>query len=161
MRTPEVQQRIESRLLSALRQAGLRLTLQRRAICRFLAQSEDHPTAQDIYRALKPQYPSLSLATVYNTLDALVRLGAVHRLGEAGDDAAHYDADISPHINLACIRCHRVVDFPLPEVARLEDVVRQASGYRILGARMVYYGLCPECQQALNQEARPTVEASE
>ncbi len=111
---------LEERMLETLRQAGLRLTVQRRAICRFLAHSKNHPTARAIYDALKPEYPSLSLATVYNTLEVLVRLGVVHALGSAGDDATHYDADTSPHINLACIRCHRVVDLPSEHVQALE-----------------------------------------
>ncbi len=138
----------ENRLVQALRQAGLRLTPQRLAICRYLSQSKDHPTAQDIYQVLKPEYPSLSLATVYNTLETLVALGAIHALGDAGDDATHYDANIDPHINLVCIRCHTIVDLPTSTVAQLEHEAEEKSGFRILGTRVVYYGLCPECQQA-------------
>ena len=151
MRDPKTMEQIEMRLLDALRQAGLRLTVQRRAICRYLAENDEHPTAQDIYRALKPRYPSLSLATVYNTVDLLVRLGAIHALGTAGDDAIHYDADVSPHVNLACIRCHRVVDLPSTQVQELEEEVRQRSGYRVLGARVLYYGLCPQCQAEITR----------
>ena len=142
----------ETRLIEALREAGLRLTPQRIAICRFLAGTDTHPTAQDVYQALKPAFPSLSLATVYNTLEALVSLGAIHALGDAGDDTTHYDADITPHINLVCIRCHRVIDVPNETVAALEEEAAKQSGYRILGARVVYYGLCPDCQRAENGE---------
>ena len=140
----------ETRLIEALREAGLRLTPQRIAICRFLAGTDTHPTAQDVYQALKPAFPSLSLATVYNTLETLVSLGAIHALGDAGDDTTHYDADITPHINLVCIRCHRVIDVPNETVAALEEEAAKQSGYRILGARVVYYGLCPDCQRAEN-----------
>ncbi len=143
----------ETRLIEALREAGLRLTPQRMAICRFLAGTDIHPTAQDVYQALKPAFPSLSLATVYNTLEALVSLGAVHALGDAGDDTTHYDANITPHINLVCIRCHRVLDVPNEIVAALEKEAAKQSGYRILGARVVYYGLCPDCQRAENGAA--------
>ena len=143
----------ETRLIEALREAGLRLTPQRMAICRFLAGTDIHPTAQDVYQALKPAFPSLSLATVYNTLEALVSLGAVHALGDAGDDTTHYDANITPHINLVCIRCHRVLDVPNEIVAALEKEAAKQSGYRILGARVVYYGLCPDCQRAENEAA--------
>ncbi len=162
MRTPQEVAQIEARLLDALRQAGLRLTVQRRAICRYLAETDEHPTAQDIFRALKPQYPSLSLATVYNTVDLLVRLGAIHALGTAGDEAVHYDADVSPHVNLACIRCHRVVDLPSTQVQFLEEEVRRRSGYRVLGARVLYYGLCPQCQaQASASSTSPTFTLSQ
>ncbi len=144
----------EARLLQALRSAGLRLTPQRRAICRYLAQTDEHPTAQQIFAAIRPAFPSLSLATVYNTLDTLVRLGAVHALGGAGDGAIHYDADIRPHVHLACLECHQVVDLPCDAVAELNHKVEHESGYHILGARLVYYGLCPDCQRRQSKGAR-------
>jgi Fur family peroxide stress response transcriptional regulator len=133
-------------LSQALREQGLRLTPQRLAICEMLVASDQHPTAQMIYDQLHPQYPSLSLATVYNTLDMLVNLGLVNVLGSAGDDAAHYDADTHPHVNLACTSCHRVIDLPSQHVQALEEEVASNSGYRLLGARVLYYGICPDCQ---------------
>jgi len=135
------------RLVQALRQEGLRLTPQRLAICHLLATTDQHPTAQMIYEQLRPQYPSLSLATVYNTLDILVNLGVVNALGGAGDDMVHYDADTDPHVNLACTVCHRVIDLPSQHVRALQEEVTAASGYRLLGARVLYYGICPDCQQ--------------
>lgn len=133
-------------LTNALKNAGLRLTLQRIAICEFLAGTDEHPTAQAIHEALKPGYPTLSLATVYNTLETLVELGVINSLGSAGDDAVHYDADTSPHVNLACTSCHRVIDLPSSHVQALKNEIAQNSGYQIQGARVLYYGLCPDCQ---------------
>jgi Fur family peroxide stress response transcriptional regulator len=123
----------------------MRLTPQRAAICDLLAASREHPTAAEIYRQLKPRFASLSLATVYNTLEALVRLGAINTLGHVGDGAVHYDADLEPHVNLACISCSRIIDLPSRHVGRLQQEVSDASGYRLLGARLLYYGLCPDC----------------
>ncbi len=62
-----------NRLIVGLKQAGLRLTPQRVAICQVLAESKDHPTAMMIYHQLLPQFPTLSLATVYKTLHVLNR----------------------------------------------------------------------------------------
>jgi Fur family peroxide stress response transcriptional regulator len=135
-----------SSLTLVLKQAGLRLTQQRLAICDSLANSEEHPTAQMIFEQLRPEYPTLSLATVYNTLEALEYLGAVNSLGSAGDDAVHYDADTSPHVNLACVSCHCVIDLPSQHVHALDNEVADSSGYQIVGVRVLYYGLCPECQ---------------
>ncbi len=134
-------------LTTTLRHAGMRITPQRVAICKLLAESEEHPTAARIFEQVKVDYPSLSLATVYNTLDTLVSLGAVNVLGHAGDDNVHYDADIEPHVNLACISCHKIVDIPSEHVHHLDSEITDASGYKLLGARVLYYGLCPECQQ--------------
>ena len=133
-------------LIETLQQAGLRLTPQRQAICELLANTQEHPTAQMIYEELRPQFSSLSLATVYNTLEALVNLGVINTLGTAGDDTIHYDADTSPHVNLACLCCHRVIDLPSQHVHALDHEIAASSGYKLLGARVMYYGLCPECQ---------------
>ncbi len=133
-------------LAQGLKQAGLRLTPQRLSICRALAERKDHPTAQALYETLQKSMPTLSQATVYNTLEALVELGLIQDLGEAGDGATHYDIDPRPHINLVCTRCHRIVDLKEPALDGLAQRAAARSGYQVLGARIVYYGLCPECQ---------------
>ncbi len=134
-------------LTTALQEAGMRLTPQRTSICELLVTSEKHPTAAMIYEDLKPRFPSLSLATVYNTLETLVGLGVVNALGHAGDDKVHYDADTEPHVNLACLSCSRIVDIPSEHVTHLDAEITAASGYKLLGARVLYYGLCPDCQK--------------
>ena len=136
-----------STLTLALQQAGMRITPQRTAICELLTVSEEHPTAAMIYDDLKPRFPSMSLATVYNTLDALVEIGAINVLGQAGDDTVHYDADTEPHVNLACLSCNKIVDIPSEHVSHLDAEITAASGYKLLGARVLYYGLCPDCQR--------------
>lgn len=130
-----------------LHQAGLRVTPQRIAICEMLIHTEAHPTANDIYTELKDQYPSLSLATIYNTLDVLVGMGAVNALGSIGDDKVHFDGNTSPHINLACVKCHKIVDLPSPNILAMDDEIHQHSGYQVLGSRVLYYGICPDCQK--------------
>jgi Fur family peroxide stress response transcriptional regulator len=136
----------EDRLIQPLKQAGLRLTPQRLAVYRYLASVTTHPTAQQVHAALAPDHPSLSLATVYNTLELLVSLGVVAALGTAGDNAMHYDADVSPHVNLACDVCHRVSDLASQHVSALEQEVAALSGYQLLRARVLYSGVCLACQ---------------
>ena len=131
-----------------LANAGLRITPQRLAICRLLASSTEHPTAYDIYEQLLPEYPTISLSTVYNTLETLVNLGVVQELGSAGDDRVHYDADTAPHLNFACISCHRILDLESKYVEELEREVNYRSGYQVLGARLMYYGHCPDCARS-------------
>jgi len=135
-----------TKLTLALQHAGMRITPQRVAICELLTASEEHPTAAMIYEGLKLRFPSMSLATVYNTLDALVEVGAINVLGQAGDDTVHYDADTEPHVNLACISCNKIIDIPSEHVGHLDAEISNASGYKLLGARVLYYGLCPDCQ---------------
>ncbi|MCE5257776.1 MAG: transcriptional repressor [Chloroflexi bacterium] len=139
-------------LILQLRQAGVRITPQRSAICRLLSETNTHPSASMIWEELRAQYPSLSLMTVYNTLNALAELGAVSVLGHVGDDTVHYDAHTEPHVNLACIACHQIVDFPSAYSAKCSAEIRSASGFNIIGARVVYYGICPECQKHQNNQ---------
>ncbi len=134
-------------LINKLRAAGLRATPQRLAIYRALLTSDTHPTAQALFEQLQPVFPSLSQATVYNTLQALVARGLIQEIGEAGDGAIHYDADLRPHVNLICTRCHRIDDLhdvPLGDAAQ----IAAKSGYQVHGMRIAYYGLCPRCQGA-------------
>jgi len=132
-------------LFEVLHKAGLRVTPQRIAICDLLTHSEDHPTANDIYTQLKTQYPSLSLATVYNTLDVLVGVGVVNVLGSIGDDRVHFDANLYPHINLGCLTCHKIVDTVSDCVNELDAEITQRSGFKIQGSRILYVGYCPQC----------------
>lgn len=140
----------ESVLIETLRQAGLRLTPQRLAICQQLINNAEHPSAQQIYEELRPQYPSLSLTTVYNTLEALVGLGAIHTLGNDVSGIIRYDAETSPHANLICTSCNRIVDYHSTHVQALTDEVKDQSGYQITGARVLYYGFCEVCQNKRN-----------
>lgn len=135
-------------LVSTLKQYGMRMTPQRAAICKYLCETDTHPTAAMIYETVREQYPSLSLMTVYNTLNTLVSLGTLNELGHAGDGNIHYDADTSPHINLVCIACHQIVDIETEQIANMGSEIGVASGYKLLGARMMYYGLCPDCQES-------------
>jgi Fe2+ or Zn2+ uptake regulation protein len=68
-------------------------------------------------------------------------------IGQAGDDTVHYDADLEPHINLICIDCQKILDYPSPYIKNLEQSIDASSGFQIQGARVVFYGLCPDCQE--------------
>ncbi len=136
------------RFRGALKEEGMRITPQRMAICQLLDESREHPTAAQIFERLKQQYPSLSLMTVYNTLNVLVRMGMVNELGSITHGSVHYDGDTSPHINLACVSCHRIMDLDCQSVSKLFVEVAVQSGYKIHGSRLLFYGLCPDCQKA-------------
>lgn len=136
---------IDRPYLNRLRDSGLRVTPQRIAICDLLVASETHPTATELYEQLKPQHPSLSLATVYNTLDVLVGVGMVNALGSLGDDRVHFDANLSPHINLACVKCHKIVDTNSDCTDELDREVAQKTGFQISGSSLLFFGTCPQC----------------
>src|SRR5215831_20097321 len=99
-------------MLRDLRRAGLKLTPQRIAIVRLFAGDTSHPTAQDLFERLRPSFPSMSFATVYNTLDTLARAGlagTVRLPGKRGD-AARFDPNTGPHHHAVCDGCGSVLD---------------------------------------------------
>lgn len=139
---------MESRVEHAvdqLKSGGVRMTPQRYAILRYLMESFVHPTADDIYRALSPQYPSLSVATVYNNLRVFVEAGLVREL-TYGDDSSRFDADLSDHYHAICTSCGTMVDFDHPPVKEVEEAAAASTGFSVQGHRMEIYGLCPACK---------------
>ncbi len=143
----------EDKLLALFAKSGLRNTSQRRDIYQYLISTPTHPTAKQIFEQLKPNHPTLSLATVYNTLDLLVGAGLITTLGEIGDNQVHFDGETGAHINIACTVCYKIVDLPI-EDSGLFDSQIQNSGYLIHGSRVVYYGTCPDCQLKHNQKSK-------
>jgi Fur family transcriptional regulator, peroxide stress response regulator len=136
-------------LMSKLREHNYRMTPQRVALLRLLATSEGHPSAAHLYDQLRATFPTTSLATVYKTLTLLDDMGEVLELG-FGDDDNRYDGNRPyPHPHLICIRCRKIVDAELPLGPADEQEVAQRSGFRIVGHRLDFYGLCPECQSSL------------
>jgi Fur family transcriptional regulator, peroxide stress response regulator len=124
---------------------GLALTPQRLAIYQMLAADDSHPSAEEIYRRIKPDIPSLSLGTVYRTLELFEEQGLVARVHAFGDQA-RFDANLEPHYHLVCIRCRSVSD---REDSRLqaEPVGEQVlDGFLVLSRQVHLLGICPQCQ---------------
>jgi Fur family transcriptional regulator, peroxide stress response regulator len=121
---------------------GFKRTPQRLAILDHLDGNKSHPSAEDIYRVVARKNPSMSFATVYNTLNTLVQAGAVREL-TIDPDRKRYDPDTSGHHHLICLGCRRVVDIPgdIPvEVPR-----GMAKEFSILGNHIEFYGICAPC----------------
>ena len=135
-------------IVATMQEAGYRLTPQRLALVHLLAESDQHPTAAQLYAELQQQFPTTSLATVYKTLHVLCELGEVQEM-HLGQDEHRYDgSDRTTHPHLICIQCHEVVDAPARLSASLVDEVAVASGYRILTHNVEFFGLCPVCQES-------------
>lgn len=141
----EVEVRLES-LVAKLREQDYRITPQRLALLRFLAASEEHPSAMQIHESLSEQFPTMSLATVYKTLSILKDMGEVLELGFGGDDNRYDGHEPAPHPHLICIRCRKIIDLDAPDFEGLDRDVASYSGFRIVRHRLDFYGICPDCQ---------------
>lgn len=135
-----------SEMLATLRRAGLRLTPQRMAIVREIAGDLTHPTAQDLFERLVPAFPTMSVATVYNTLDALSKQALVGTLRTGG--AVRFDPNREPHHHAICDACGLVVDLPAapPSDAERASVAR-AVGFAVRAEERSYRGLCRACSE--------------
>ncbi len=133
-------------MVARLRERGYRMTPQRLAVLRVLARSEGHPSAEQIYQQLQPEYPMLSLATVYKTLETLKEIGEVLEL-EFRDGSNRYDgATPRPHPHLVCTGCGRIEDLDVRDLDTLALEISRRTGYAVLRHRLDFYGLCPACQ---------------
>jgi Fe2+ or Zn2+ uptake regulation protein len=135
---------IRRRIIEGMREKGLKLTSQRLAIVDILAGTKSHPSAADVLIAAKGRVPTISLSTVYLTLDTLKRAGLIREL-EFGDLENRYEGDISDHLNLVCTACGRIEDFEASSPALPKDVEKM-TGFKIDGMRLEYYGLCRKCR---------------
>lgn len=139
------------------RGCGYRLTLGREAILNVLAQTQEHLSAEDVYKKVHAQYPQIGLTTVYRTLDALSRAGLVARF-DFGDKRARYELAEGPkgvhhHHHLVCTQCHRIIeytDFIDDEVELLrvtEKGLQEKYQFKITNHLIQFYGICSDCSE--------------
>ena len=118
-----------------------RFSQQRERIYEAVRTSMEHPTAQMVYDALRPEMPRLSLGTVYRNLHQMAQEG---RLRELEGPVARFDAVLPPHAHIRCVRCGQVVDLALPYDPAL-DREAVGGGWAVIGHALVFNGVCPAC----------------
>ena len=135
------------KIIAKYKDMGLRLTPQRIAILKYLDGNTSHPTADNIYRDVKQTYPTLSFATVYNTLQTLKEHGEVMEV-TIDPIRKHYDPNTSPHHHVICISCNDLWDVfvDYSDVLKLPSNV--AKGIKTVGVHVDFYGLCKNCQKS-------------
>lgn len=136
-----------SRIRETVVDAGLRLTGPRLAIFRILLEEGLHPSAEDVYRLLAPELPSLSRDTVYRTLATFEEAGLIRKF-PSGEGVFRYDARMVPHHHFICSRCLKIVDISMSETGP----VRIPESLHSLGivetVRMEFQGVCLSCQSS-------------
>jgi Fur family peroxide stress response transcriptional regulator len=133
------------RTAEALQSKGFRLTPHREAVHAYLASVDYHPTAEEVYLAVKTQGSRLSLATVYNALEALVEAGLASKLA-FGDGSARYDIRTDQHDHIHCLGCGFLRD--VPALLRRESIGDvPTEGFEIIGYRLEVIGYCAACRQ--------------
>jgi len=132
-------------IIAKFHEKGFKVTPQRLAICEYVLSSKDHPTTDMVYEEVKRRYPTLSLATVYQTLHLLADIGLLQEL-ELSDRVSRYDPNTSPHINIICKNCRRVEDYEAENVKKLWSKIVQSLGFEPIGQRLDLYRYCEQCR---------------
>lgn len=135
----------DQRLRDALESSGQRFTDQRAAVFRYLADTDVHPTADEVFLAVRQGLPGISLATVYKSLETLVGCGLAVKL-TYGDHSARYDGRTDPHHHARCVSCGRVMDL-LGEIPpqEIEGLRSDELGFTVTGYRLELSGYCGSC----------------
>ncbi len=133
--------------LDALKKTGVRITPQRRAVLKFMIDAENHPTADDVYQALAPHHPNMSVATIYNNLKLFKQTGLIKEL-TYGDASSRFDFDSDKHYHIICSSCGKITDFHVSGLEEVEQMAANSTNYSVSHHRLELYGVCNECKQA-------------
>lgn len=134
-------------LAEKLKSKGLKVTPQRLSIYNMLNQTVKHPSAETIHKALEPDNPSLSLATVYKTLIAFKEAGLIQAFN-VGEESSRYDANSQPHPHIVCNGCHSVMDLPIAgQLESLRNELQAQTDFIILSEQLFFYGICKDCRK--------------
>ena len=125
---------------------GRALTPQRRAVLDVVLGSEEHLTANEIFEAARRRLPTLSFATVYNSLKYLKDAGLIREIN-FGKASSRYDRETGRHDHALCSRCGRLVDFDLPETPQMLRAAARRSRFRPESIHLTLVGVCPDCQR--------------
>ncbi|WP_019552031.1 transcriptional regulator PerR [Propionispira raffinosivorans] len=128
-----------------LREKGFKVTPQRLAIYNVLSNTTEHPSAEMIFSKLQEFYPTMSLATVYKTIEILKEIGLVQILN-VGEESFRYDANTDTHPHVRCLVCNRVDDIYGVDESAYVNQISEQTAYRLSGQQFYFYGVCPECQ---------------
>ena len=130
-------------LTEAFRAQGLKVTPQRQRIFSALHGNPEHPTAEAVYASVSADMPTISLRTVYQTLNDLASMGEIVQL-ELGTGSARFDPNLDGHHHLVCGHCGKVLDVDA-EIAGLDLPEDRRRGFVIDATQVVFRGTCPDC----------------
>ena len=138
-------QKSDASIIETLRKKGYKATTQRIAICRFVLHSREHPSAQRIYDEVKKVHPTVSLATVYKTLQILREQDLIQEL-DLPESKARFDSFMGPHINIVCLQCGNIQDFSDNIAREMVERVTTKADFTRTGQRIDIYGICKTCR---------------
>src|SRR5690625_6047938 len=117
-------------MIITLKESVVRITPQCHVVLEYLLASMIHPTADDIYKALKGKFPNMSVATVYNNLRILSEIGLVREL-TYGNDSSRYDSNMNDNYHIVCEDCGKLEDFNYLTLIKIDSLINRLSDFDI------------------------------
>jgi len=133
----------DTALQERLEQSGRRMTAQRQHVYDVLIEKKDHPTAEEVFIRAKKRMPEISMATVYNCLDALVNCGMVRQVNQ-DREATRFCSNMQPHHHFYCDDCGGAYDIDREDAAS-EPPIAMPRGFKPSRYEVTIRGLCPDC----------------
>lgn len=124
---------------------AIRNTKQRKHMLELLQSTKSHPNALWLYEEMKPQFPNLSLSTVYRNLGILEKQGLLQCL-TWGSSFDRYDANTAMHTHFYCRKCERVYDIDTDDIERYVLHSIKNADHILEGCNITFYGICKQCK---------------
>ena len=136
-----------NQLKKALKKEGLRYTQQRQSICNEMCATDEHRDAEEIYLSLRNEGMSVSRATVYRTIDVLVKNNLVRKL-ELGDGRARYEhkMDLEHHDHLICVQCGKIEEFMDETIEEIQEKIVNDLGFKLIRHIHQLFVICNNCR---------------
>ncbi len=128
-------------LSAELRQKGIRPSYQRIRVLECLHCKDSHPTVDEIFQTLAPEIPSLSKATIYNTLHSFLEAGLIRSIS-IDETELRYDLTLHNHGHFKCASCGMVYNFAVDIDGTAVDGL---NGFKVSEKNVYFKGLCPTC----------------
>lgn len=127
------------------RKTARRNTKQRQVILEELQRLKSHPSAAELYEAVRGRVPNISLGTVYRNLDLLAEVGKIRKLS-IGQAEARFDARTDAHYHVSCVECGRLDDVEDVSPDLGDHSLQSTKGFEIIGHQLQFIGICPDCR---------------
>ena len=122
-----------------------RNTIQKQFILNSVRELKNHPTSEEIYNYIKPNFPSISLGTVYRNLNILSENNEIQKISVI-DEAIRFDHLPEDHYHFKCTKCKKLVDLDMEYDTSLDKKVAEKYNLNIIKHNIVFDGICEDCK---------------
>lgn len=141
----------EKEISDFLRKNGYKVTPQRIAVYSIIKENKNHPTVDTIHDLLKKKYPSISMGTVYKTINLLKELGIISEVIK-DQKGLRYDLTSEIHVNLICPKCGKIIDYKSPLIEEFCSNIGNElnnDGIQVIGQKFDFFIFCENCKHDL------------